>query len=87
MADSFVFSVRMPAELKRRLEAIAEGMDRPRSWVVNRAVEQYIDEQTWQADAIAKGLASAECGETLPHEDIIAKRELRLAGRLDKGGR
>lgn len=85
MADTVVFSVRMTSELKARLEAVAEGMERPRSWVVNHAIQQYVDEQSWQIEAIKKGVDSADRGETLTHDDVIAKWERRLADRLDKG--
>lgn len=87
MADTVVFSVRMSAELKARLEAVAEGMERPRSWVVTHAIQQYVEEQAWQIQAIRDGVASADRGETMTHSDVVAKREQRLADRLDKAGR
>lgn len=87
MTDTVVFSVRMPAKLKARLEAVADDMERPQSWVVNHAIEQFVEEQVWQVQAIEEGMAAADRGETVDHAEIIAKWERRLAGRLDEAGR
>jgi len=38
MAGKNVLTVRVSAELHDRLDAIANAIDRPRSWVVNRAL-------------------------------------------------
>ncbi len=84
MAKTTVFSVRVPLALKEKLESIAEAMDRPRSWVVNDALEQYIAEQAWQIEAIKEGSAAADRGEVVPHEDVVAKWERKLADRLDQ---
>ncbi len=84
MAKTTVFSVRVPLAIKEKLESIAEAMDRPRSWVVNDALEQYIAEQAWQIEAIKEGIAAADRGEVVPHEDVVAKWERKLADRLDQ---
>ena len=82
MAKTTVFSVRVPLAIKEKLESIAEAMDRPRSWVVNDALEQYIAEQAWQIEAIEEGIVAADRGEVVPHDDVVAKWERKLADRL-----
>ena len=84
MAKTTVFSVRVPLAIKEKLESIAEAMDRPRSWVVNDALEQYIVEQAWQIEAIKEGIVAADRGEVVPHEDVVAKWERKLADRLEQ---
>jgi hypothetical protein len=49
MAANGVFTVRVSSELQDRLAAIAEAIDRPRSWVVNRALEAFVESETWQS--------------------------------------
>ena len=86
MAETTVFSVRVSAALKEKLDALADAMDRPRAWIVNDALEQYVADQAWQIKAIKEGIAAAERGETVPHEDVVAKWEQKLADRLDQTG-
>ena len=37
-------SVRLPVELTRALDSVASAVDRPRSYLVRKAVEAYLDE-------------------------------------------
>jgi predicted transcriptional regulator len=57
------FTVRVSSELQDRLDAIAEALDRPRSWVVNLALETFIASETWQIEEIKQGLAEADAGD------------------------
>jgi predicted transcriptional regulator len=50
--------VRAPAA-----SAIADAIDRPRSWVDNRALEAFVASETWQIEEIKRGLAEADAGE------------------------
>ena len=86
MAKTTVFSVRVSSDLKDKLKSVAEAMDRPRSWVVNDALEQYVADQAWQIEAIKEVCAAADRGEVVSHEDIVAKWERKLADRLDQIG-
>jgi predicted transcriptional regulator len=65
MAAKGVFTVRVSSELQDRLDAIAEAIDRPRSWVVNRAIEAFVGSETWQIEEIKRGLAEADAGSNL----------------------
>jgi predicted transcriptional regulator len=86
MAKTTVFSVRVSLELKAKLESVAAAMDRPRSWVVNDALEQYVADQAWQIEAIKEGIAAADRGEVVAHQDVVAKWERKLADRLEQTG-
>ena len=63
MAAKGVFTVRVSSELQDRLDAIAEAIDRPRSWGFNRALEAFVESKTWQINEIKRGLAEANAGE------------------------
>jgi RHH-type rel operon transcriptional repressor/antitoxin RelB len=39
-------TVRMPDEMAEGLEALAKALDRPRSYLVKKAMEVYLDEYT-----------------------------------------
>jgi predicted transcriptional regulator len=63
MTGKKVLTVRVSAELQDRLDAIADVIDRPRSWVVNRVLEAFVESEAWQIEAIKRGLAETDVGE------------------------
>ncbi|MDH3472803.1 MAG: CopG family ribbon-helix-helix protein [Rhodospirillales bacterium] len=79
MAETTVFTVRVTPELKDKLDVLAEAMDRPRSWVVNHALEGYVEAQMSFIEAVQEGIASAERGELIPHEEMMARVRERIA--------
>lgn len=79
MAETIVFSVRVTPELKAQLDTLAEAMDRPRSWVVNDALEHYVEAKLRYIAAVEEGIASAERGELIPHEEMMAEIRERIA--------
>lgn len=72
-------SVRMPAEAVETLDALAESMDRDRSYLLNEAVEQYLELNEYQAKLIAKGLRAAKEGKLVPHAEV--KKMMQKMGR------
>jgi len=75
MAAKGVFTIRVSAELQDRLDAIAEAIDRPRSWVVNRALAAFVESETWQIEEIRRGLKEADAGEFATDGEIEATFE------------
>jgi predicted transcriptional regulator len=75
MAAKGVFTIRVSSELQDRLDAIADAIDRPRSWVVNRALEAFVDSEAWQIEEIKRGLAEADAGEFATDAEVEAKFE------------
>lgn len=84
MAGKSVVTVRLAPELRGRLKTIAAAMDRPRSWVISRAIEQFVNEQAWQIEEIKRGLAEADAGEFASDAEVAAvfsKRRSRRRAR------
>jgi predicted transcriptional regulator len=65
-------SLRIRPELTREINALASALDRPKSWVVERAVEAYLETQRWQIEAIEAGVAAAYAGKVVPHKAVQA---------------
>jgi predicted transcriptional regulator len=78
MAETTTFTVRVPVDLKRRLDQLAEAADRSRSWVTADALQRYVEDQQWQMAEIEEGLRDAEEGRIIPHEKV--ERWLRSWG-------
>ncbi len=53
---------RLNVEKKKKLDKIANDLDRDRSYVINEAIENYLELHTWQIDHIKEGLEQAEKG-------------------------
>ena len=74
-AQTTTLSFRVPPEAAARLDALAEATDRPRSWLLEQALDQYLDVQAWQVEHIAKGLADLEAGRVIDHDEVVATLE------------
>ncbi|HMD98924.1 MAG TPA: CopG family ribbon-helix-helix protein [Terriglobia bacterium] len=70
MSDTATFTVRVPADLKKRLDQLAEAVDRSRSWLTADALRSYVEEQQWQLAEIEEGLRDAEAGRVVPHDEV-----------------
>ncbi|MCX5789718.1 MAG: ribbon-helix-helix protein, CopG family [Elusimicrobia bacterium] len=53
---------RLDSERRKALDAIAAGLDRDRSYVLNEAVRSYIEIYDWQVSHIQEGLRQAKAG-------------------------
>ncbi|MBL8220069.1 MAG: CopG family ribbon-helix-helix protein [Bryobacterales bacterium] len=63
-------SIRLNAETKQRLEALAERSKRSKSFLAAEAISQYVEAEEWQLGEIEEGLADLEHGRTVSHEKV-----------------
>jgi predicted transcriptional regulator len=54
------------------LDQLATTMDRDRSYLINEAVENYIDLHHWQIGEIRKAIAEADAGDFASEEEVRA---------------
>jgi predicted transcriptional regulator len=66
-------SLRAPAELIETLDKIAAALDRPRSWVMLRALRQYIADEGQEVLDVQEGIAELDRGEGVPFEQAMAE--------------
>lgn len=55
-------TLRVEDEKRQALDSLARTMDRDRSYVLNQAIDAYLDLHAWQIEHIKKGLRQAESG-------------------------
>jgi predicted transcriptional regulator len=67
-------SITFKTELQKKqaLDDIAEAMDRDRSYLLNEAINNYLELYYWQTKQIEKGIAAAEAGDFSTDEEIQA---------------
>ena len=63
-------SLRIPADLIETLDKIAVALERSRSWVMLRALRQYIADEDQEVLDVQEGIAEAERGEMIPIEEV-----------------
>ncbi|MBI5419086.1 MAG: ribbon-helix-helix protein, CopG family [Deltaproteobacteria bacterium] len=79
MTKASLLSVRLPEDLAKRLENLAKSTDRSKSYLAACAVEEYLAVQEWQVTAIHEGIAAAEKGQVVGHDEAL--KELKRWGR------
>ena len=70
MSTQRTISFRIPAEKVEALDALAETMDRDRSYLLNEAVERYLELNEYHVKLIEKGLRAAERGDFVPDAEM-----------------
>ncbi len=70
MSELKTISFRMRAEAVETLDALAETMDRDRTYLLNEAVEHYLELNEYHTKLIEKGLRAAKAGDFVPHAEM-----------------
>ena len=78
-------SFRLDQSKIARLDRLAAAMDRSRSWVINQAIEQYLDHEEWFAEAVKEGVTAADRGHLVPHEEAVTAARDRIPKRKTRG--
>ena len=63
-------TVRIQPQVRKALDGIAASLDRDRTYVVNQALEAYIDVHQWQIDHIRQGLHEANAGKFATEAEV-----------------
>jgi predicted transcriptional regulator len=83
MAGSTI-TVRTDPEVVAQIAALAEAMDRSRNWVIEEALKQYIETQSWQIEGIKQAQASLARGEGIPFDDVVAEMDALIQQRAQE---
>jgi RHH-type rel operon transcriptional repressor/antitoxin RelB len=65
-------SFRTDTQTRDRLDRLAGALKRDRSFLINEAIEQYLELSDWQEAQIRAGIEEADRGETVPHDEAAA---------------
>ena len=70
MSELKTVSFRMRTDAVETLDALAETMDRDRTYLLNEAVERYLELNEYHIKLIKKGLRAAEAGDFVPQTEM-----------------
>jgi RHH-type transcriptional regulator, rel operon repressor / antitoxin RelB len=68
--SSTTFTVRVEAEVKKRLEKLAKSTGRTRSFLAAEALNEYLDVNEWQVAGVKRAVVSLDRGEGVPHQEV-----------------
>jgi predicted transcriptional regulator len=83
---SIPVSLRVPADLIETLDNIAAALERSRSWVMLRALRQYVADEGQEVLDVQEGIAELDRGEGIPIEDVLAEMDEIIAKAEAKRG-
>lgn len=66
------FTVRLPDDVTKKLDKLAEKLDRSRSYVAAQAISDFVTREAWQLADIEAGLREAERGEFASDAEVAA---------------
>ena len=72
MSKTLPVSVRLAPELNKQVTDIAHALDRPKSWVIEQAIKDFVALQAWHLAAIEEGVQDADAGRVVSHDDVAA---------------
>lgn len=75
--NSTTMTIRVPSDVRDKLDRIAVGTRRSRSWLAAEAVTAYVEHELSIIEGIQQGLADVAAGRVVPHD--VAMREVEEA--------
>lgn len=79
MASEKTISFRADPKKIETLDELAEAQSRPRSYLINEAINNYIELHHYQDALVRKGMVQANKGQVVSHDELV--RRLKRTGR------
>ncbi|PYP85800.1 MAG: hypothetical protein DMG65_20080 [Candidatus Angelobacter sp. Gp1-AA117] len=68
--DKQTISFRLDSDKVTALDALAEALDRDRTYLLNEAVTAYLEVQEWQIKRIKAAIRQADEGQLVDHKEV-----------------
>lgn len=79
MTASTTMTIRVRPDVKEKLDRIAADTRRSKSFLAGEAVAAYVERELEIIDGIKRGMADAEAGLVIPHEQAVAEMRAVIA--------
>jgi predicted transcriptional regulator len=76
--------VHLNADVQAKLSRIAAARGSDAELLVREAIERFVDYDEWFIREVEKGIASADRGELLSHEEVGARLKKRIAEKQSR---
>ena len=68
--DTRVVTAHLPADLAKKLDGLAERLDRPRGWIVKEAIASFISLEEQRFQLTREALADVDSKRTVDHAEV-----------------
>jgi predicted transcriptional regulator len=75
-------SFRADAEKIAALDSLAAAQDRPRSYLINEAINHYLELHAYQDALVRRGLDEVRQGRVVSHEEVL--KRIKKTGRASR---
>ena len=75
---STTISFRTEEQQRERLDQIAGELDRNRNWVINNAIDDYLEQYEWERAKIKRGMADFAAGRSSSAEEFKSRLEKKM---------
>ena len=73
MSEAHSETIRLTPELNNEVAKIAKALNRPKSWVIEQAIKEFVAVQEWHLAAIEEGIQDADADRVVPDDDVAAR--------------
>jgi predicted transcriptional regulator len=70
--DTRVVTTHLPADLAKKLDGLAQRLDRPRGWIVKEAIASFVSLEEKRYKLTLEALADVDGKQTVEHAEIEA---------------
>lgn len=78
------FTVRAESNIVHQLDHIAGSLDRSRNYLVNQAIQEYLETHDWQIEKITQGIEAADRGEIVEHDQVMQEMDVLIEQKAKK---
>ena len=75
-------TLRLPVDVLTQVTEIAATCERTRSWVMVRALRQYLGAEGADILAVARGMKQVEAGDVYDMDDVLREAEAIIRGKV-----
>ncbi len=77
-----VTSVWLDDQVLSRIDGLASESKRSRDWIIQQAVEHYLEYEEWFKRQVTAGVEAVEDGKTMPHDRVMGEIRRKIDRRL-----
>jgi len=66
-------TVRIDDDMLGRIDCLANALSRSRSWMINQAIERFLDYEEWFVQEVKDGLKEIERGKIATDDEVTAR--------------
>lgn len=81
ITKSATVTARIAPPLEKRLQNYARAFRKTKSKAVESILEQFLDYDNWVIREVREGIASADRGELVPHDEAVRQIRAHIAKR------